>query len=131
MPKATPFIEKTGLSLAAYFWAIFCTLSLALLSWTPGPYMVRSGVLSGHEEHFLAYFLSALFISKTQRRTTPSLWTGLALAVYAGLLEIGQLYVPGRHPAVEDFCASAVGAFVGVAMASVLGRLVETLDAKL
>ncbi len=93
--------------------------------------MVRSGVLSGHEEHFLAYLLSAFSISTTQRRTTPSLWIGLALGLYAGLLEIGQLYVPGRHPAVEDFCASAVGAFVGVAVASVLGRLLESLDAKL
>src|ERR1700724_2408038 len=102
--RSTGFVEKPGLSLAACVWAIFCTLSLAILSWTPGPYMVRTGVLSGHEEHFLAYLLSAFSISTTQRRTTPSLWTGLALVLYAGALEIGQLYVPGRHPAVEDFC---------------------------
>ena len=88
--------------------------------------MVRTGVLSGHEEHFLAYLLSAFSISTIQRRTTSLSWTGLALALYAGALEIGQLYVPGRHPAVEDFCASAVGALAGVAVASVLRRLVET-----
>lgn len=52
-------------------WAILCTLSLALLSWTPGPYMVRSGVLSGHEEHFLAYFLSALLFQKHSAAQRP------------------------------------------------------------
>jgi len=124
-------MEKSRSSLLACISAIFCTLSLAVLSWMPGPYMVRTGVLSGHEEHFLAYLLSALLISTTQRRTTPSSWTGLALALYACALEIGQLYVPGRHPAVEDYCASAAGALVGVAVASVLRRLVETLDAKI
>src|SRR5262249_16924887 len=40
----------------------------------------------------------------------------------AGVLEIGQLYVPGRHPVLEDFCSSAVGALVGIAIAYPLRR---------
>jgi VanZ family protein len=39
------------------------------------------------------------------------LWVGIgaALATYAGMLELGQLYVPGRHSQFEDFAASSVG----------------------
>ena len=77
-------------------WAIFCLVTLAILSWMPGQYMVRTSVLSGHEEHFLAYFLSAITISVAQRHNTHPSWVGLALVLYAGVLELGQLYVPGR-----------------------------------
>ena len=106
-------------------WAIFCVFALAVLAWTPGQYMVRTGVLSGHEEHFLAYLLSALTISATQRRTAKSTWIGLALVLYASMLELGQIYVPGRHPAVGDFYASALGALTGAAIALPLSRVLS------
>jgi VanZ family protein len=94
-------------------WTAVCMLSLAILSWTPGQFMVRTGSLSGHEEHFLAYFISAATIILVRRASNTAL-TGLALVLYAGALEWGQLYVPGRHPAIADFCASASGALSGV-----------------
>jgi hypothetical protein len=34
---------------------------------------------------------------------------GAALAAFAGILELGQLYVPGRHSQFEDFAASCIG----------------------
>ena len=39
---------------------IICGLTLAVLSWTPAKYMVRTGVLTRHQEHFLAYLFQAL-----------------------------------------------------------------------
>jgi VanZ family protein len=33
--------------------------------------------------------------------------------VYAGILEYLQHFSPGRHPAIEDFAASALGALCG------------------
>jgi VanZ family protein len=102
---------------------ILCLLALAVLSWTPGVYMVRTGVLSGHTEHFLAYFLSATIISAAQRRATASVWIGLML--YAVALELGQLYVPGRHAAAADFYASAFGAVAGAAIAFAFFRTIE------
>ena len=104
-------------------WSAFCTLSLAILSLTPGQFMVRTGSLSGHEEHFLAYFLSAATITLVRRASNSAL-TGLVLVLYAGGLEWGQRYVPGRHPDLGDFCASALGALVGVAVALPLFRAV-------
>jgi VanZ family protein len=103
-------------------WTVLCLLALAVLSWTPGSYMVRTGILSTHQEHFLAYLLSALTISAAQGRGTPAAWPGFALVCYAGILEVGQLYVPGRHPAIADFTASSLGALVGIVLASALAR---------
>src|SRR5262245_27811472 len=96
-------------------WVVFCMLALMALSWTPGAHMVRTGILSGHEEHFLAYFLSAVTIAGV--RAAPLSTTGLALVLYASFVEMGQVFVPGRHPAIEDFGASALGALAGVCIA--------------
>jgi len=72
--------------------------------------MLRTGV-SGRLEHIVAYFISALLWVTGYPRGTP--WViGSALAVYAGVLEVGQIYVPGRHSQVEDFAASCLGVFL-------------------
>jgi VanZ family protein len=103
-------------------WTILCLLALAVLSWTPGSIMVRTGILSTHQEHFLAYLLSALTISIAQGRFMPAAWPGFALVCYAGVLEMGQLYVPGRHPAFADFMASSLGAISGILLALLFAR---------
>ena len=46
--------------------------ALALLSWMPGEYMVRTGVLSGREEHFLAYMISAVVVFYPRPRLSPA-----------------------------------------------------------
>jgi hypothetical protein len=81
---------------------------LAIASWTPGEHMIRTGV-RGSFEHIAAYFISALMVVCAYPGWSP--WTvGGALAVYAGILEIGQIYIPGRHSQLEDFAASCLGA---------------------
>jgi VanZ family protein len=87
---------------------------LAVLSWTPGQHMVRTGMLSGTDEHFLAHLLAATAVAAAVRRADLMLWTLLALVAYAGFLELGQYLVPGRDPALGDFAASALGAMMGV-----------------
>jgi VanZ family protein len=81
--------------------------------------MARTSFFSGHQEHFLAYFLSALTISAVRPRASAAR-TALWLVPYASVLEMGQLYVPGRHPAFADFYASALGALAGAAIAVVI-----------
>jgi VanZ family protein len=97
-------------------WTLACVVALVVLAWTPGQYMVRTGFLTGHQEHFLAYFLSALTISGAQARVLFPGRIGLLLVLYAALLECGQICVPGRHPAIGDFAASSIGALIGAAM---------------
>ena len=38
------------------------------------------------------------------------------LVAYAAVLELGQLFIPGRHAAFGDFMASSLGAITGVAL---------------
>ncbi len=99
--------------------------ALMLLAWTPGVYMMRTGMLSGREEHFLAYLLSAMLLTATR----PSVPLASALAFYtllAGALELGQNLVPGRDPALFDFVASLAGAIVGIAALVLIRRPVVT-----
>ncbi len=44
----------------------------------------------------------------------PRRWLISGLAVYAAVLEAGQLYVPGRAAQGIDWAASALGAVLGV-----------------
>jgi VanZ family protein len=89
------------------FFAWLSVVGLAVASWTPGEEMIRTGV-RGSFEHIAAYFISTLMLVCAYPGWSP--WTiGGALAVYAGILEIGQIYVPGRHSQFEDFAASCLG----------------------
>jgi VanZ family protein len=98
-----------------------CIPALAALSWTPGPYMVRTGVLSGHEEHFLAYLISGFVVAATSHRSHYAKLV-CALCSYAALLELGQYAIPGRHPALEDFSASSFGALIGIGVITLIRR---------
>jgi VanZ family protein len=82
-------------------------LGLALASWTPGEHMIRTGV-KGSLEHMTAYLISTLLFVLAYPRLSPGL-VGGAFAIWAGVLELGQLYVPGRHSQFEDFAASCFG----------------------
>ena len=68
-------------------------LALAVLSWMPGSYLVRTGVLSGQQEHFLAYFLSGCTVGLATRGFSQ-FQIACAFWCYAGVLELGQLAVP-------------------------------------
>jgi VanZ family protein len=99
----------------------FCVLLLGVLSLLPGEDMVRTGV-PGQFEHFAAYAATGAIamggygLSHGRTRIIGGLW------VYAGLLEYLQHFSPGRHPAIEDFTASALGALCGVIVVVLLGR---------
>ena len=84
--------------------------------------MPRSGNLSGQVEHLLAYSLSgALMLAMLAERHAA--WrVAMALVAYAGLLEFGQIFVPGRHAALGDFYFSAAGVLVGVIACATLVR---------
>jgi len=89
-------------------------LLLMLASWTPGSYMVRSGVFSGHLEHTAAYALSGALIYAVRMGRRAAWQVAAMLSVYAGVLELGQIFVPGRHSSIDDFLFSAAGASAGV-----------------
>ena len=47
----------------------------------------------------------------------------LALTVFAGAIELAQLYAPGRHARWSDFAVDALAACIGVAVAVTMARL--------
>jgi hypothetical protein len=83
---------------------------LATLSWTPKAYMVRTGY-SGLFEHAVAYAGTAVLF----RFSYPSFsrWRLAALlATYAGILEAGQAWIPGRGASIVDWGAGAAGSLI-------------------
>jgi hypothetical protein len=46
----------------------------------------------------------------------------IALVVFAGAVEFGQLFVPDRHARLSDFVVDAVAACIGVLFAAVAAR---------
>lgn len=80
---------------------------LAAAYWTPGKNMVRTS-LGGDIEHFAAYPVVTLVFVLAYPLWSPYR-IGAALALYAGFLELGQLFVPGRHAQLDNFASSCFG----------------------
>jgi VanZ family protein len=96
-----------------------CVILLAILSLLPDQQMVRPGRL----EHFVAYAGSAAIAMGGYGASRGSMQIIGGFWVYAGILEYLQHFSPGRHPAMEDFAASALGALCGrLAVAVLLWR---------
>lgn len=98
--------------------ALACLVALLFLSLTPGPYMVRSGADS-RLEHVAAYAGSTMIVAAAYRERFSALAIALLLVAYAGLLETGQLFVPGRHASLLDWGASSTGVIIGSVLAAI------------
>jgi VanZ family protein len=113
-----PGLLRTSLRLLTWC----CVAALAFLSLLPAQDMVRTG-FPGQLEHFAAYAGSAAIavagfgLNRGATRVIGSFW------LYAGILEYLQHFSPGRHPALEDFGASALGALCGGIAVALLWRI--------
>ncbi|MGY2050778.1 VanZ family protein [Methylobacterium sp. JK268] len=97
-----------------------CVVVLVWLSLIPREWEVRTGV-PGQAEHVAAYAGTAAFLVLGQR--WPAAWRVAAgLAIVACLMEVGQIWVPGRTAQVIDAAASAAGAGLGALAGSFLRR---------
>jgi len=105
-------------------WA--CLVLLMVLSWLPGEEMIRTG-LNTRIEHAVAYIGTMLVVGAAYGIRLGLLSLAAMLIAYAGVLELGQIYVPGRHSSVLDFAASASGVVIGaVAFQLAYDRLRDT-----
>jgi hypothetical protein len=99
-------------------------LSVVVLSLVPGRF--RPHVLpSNHEEHFIAYVVVGSFLGISYPALRQRLILGIMLAIGAALLEAAQLFIVGRTSSVEDFVASAMGAWTGLLLSSLAQRLLD------
>jgi VanZ family protein len=98
-----------------------CVILLAVLSLLPAQEMVRTG-LPGQLEHFVTYAGSAAVSMAGYGASRGVVQIIGGFWLYAGILEYPQHFSPGRHPAIEDFAASALGALCGGLAIAVLWR---------
>ena len=119
------YADRCAVALRPAFFG--CIVLLLVLSWLPGSEMVRTGS-GGRVEHATAYFLTAIIMGLTNRETPRLLVQSLLLVVLAAILEVGQLFVPGRTAAFLDFAASSTGAAIGgLVIWSVRSRMLSYL----
>ena len=104
------------------------TIILRLIAWgfaaaiafaTLGPAEQRPHLNLGQNgEHALAFLLLGLAFGLAHARNR-SLTAAFVIA-YCGLVEILQLWAPGRHARLQDFVVDALAASLGLAVAAAL-----------
>src|SRR4051812_39342425 len=109
------------------------TLILRIIAWlltaavtfaTLGPPRYRPHSALGQQgEHALAFVLVGLAFGFGYPRRR-ALTAGIAV-VSIGMLELLQLWMPGRHARLEDFIVDALAACAGIAVAAMLDWLMR------
>jgi VanZ family protein len=107
--------------LRLFAWLLAAAVTFATL----GPAELRPHADITHDgEHAFAFGLVGLaFALAYPRRRLPA----ASITVIAiGLLELLQLFVPGRHARLEDFLVDALSALAGFALAAIFGWLTRS-----
>ena len=105
-------LEKNPLPVLLRVAFIGCIIGLMTLAWLPEKAMTRT-MLGGHAEHFIAYLGTATIMGLTFRKSSRLAVLCALLIMYAAILEVGQLYSPGRHASLQDLAFSSAGVVTG------------------
>jgi VanZ like family len=99
-------------------------LTAAVVFATLGPARFRPHSDLGQDgEHALAFVLVGLAFGLAYPR--HRLLTAIIAVILIGVLELLQLWMPGRHARLEDFVVDALAACAGIAVAATLDRLMQ------
>jgi VanZ family protein len=108
--------------LRLFAWLLAAAVTFA----TVGPPRFRPHSDLGHDsEHAVAFILIGLAFGLAYARNR--LLTSVIAVVMIGLIELLQVWVPGRHATFEDFAVDALAACVGLAIATGLDWAVQRL----
>jgi len=101
-------------------------LAAAVIFATLGPPRFRphAAFITHDGEHAVAFVLIGLAFALAYPRYR--LWAAGVAVVLIGLLEVLQLFVPGRHATFEDFVVDALAALGGFAVAVIIGWLLRS-----
>jgi VanZ family protein len=110
--------------LRLFAWLLAAAVTFATL----GPPRFRPHSNLGQDgEHAFAFMLVGLAFGLAYPR--QRLLTGAIAVVMIGVIELLQLWAPGRHARLEDFVVDALTACVGMAIATVLDWAVQWVRA--
>ena len=99
-------------------WA--CVIAIAALSLV-APSLRPVTILPHDVEHAAIFAITGLTLGLGYPNRTQLHMS--ALIIFAAVIELAQLYAPGRHARVIDFVVDALAACAGVACAAILIRL--------
>jgi VanZ family protein len=106
--------------LKLFAWLLAAAVTFATL----GPPRFRPHSDFGQDgEHALAFVLLGLAFGLAYTRNR--MLTAVISVVMIGVIEILQIWAPGRHARLEDFVVDALAACVGLAVAAGLDWLVQ------
>ena len=94
-------------------------LALAVLSWLPADDLMRTGIITGSQEHFLAYAMSGMLVAAAMPRYR-FVHVAIFYVLLATILELGQNFAPGRDAETFTAFVSMSGAVVGEIIARVV-----------
>ncbi len=103
-----------------FAWLLAAAVTFATLG--PANLRPHSG-LGQDSEHGLAFVLVGLAFGFAYTR--HRLLIAAIVIVWVGLIELLQLWAPGRHARLEDFVVDALGAAAGLAIAAGLGWVIQ------
>jgi VanZ family protein len=95
----------------------------AVAMWIPGRYLPQEGI-SDKLVHGIIFTLLAVLPTVSQPTWPLSVGLGLSMIPFSIVLEIGQLWVPGRSFEVLDIQANTLGVLSGV-LAGMVMRLIQ------
>lgn len=87
----------------------------------PLPYGISWAFVAHFGGYGVLAFLLTLSLQVMSGNSATRLWVsvacGIAAAAYGGVMEVGQLWVPGRFASVQDGLINTLGAAVGALLA--------------
>jgi hypothetical protein len=109
----------THIDRAIQILSYIAVVGIIAISLVPGSARPQTGA-PGQGEHVIAYLLTAFLFGVRGEARSDLAKLGLVFVAGAGVLEIAQLWVPGRNSQPGDFIASSVGILIGLVSGGVL-----------
>jgi VanZ family protein len=109
--------------------ALFSLVAICILSLVPGEYRPHTIILPSVLEHVVAYTVAAFLLGSAYDGRLSPIGLVLILTIYGALMELCQLWIPGRNGHFVDIFADFAGASIGAVIASALLRLNRQLIA--
>ena len=105
---------------ACQFAAWLLALAIVILSLAPASVRPLTGVGHGFE-HLLIFLATGMAFALGYAVRASVLM--IALVMFAGAIEVAQIWAPGRHARSLDFIVDGTASCLGVALACVLLRI--------